>query len=223
MSEKWMKERSYPPEAVNEVLFWAMLPDMVLKVIGYHNRPMTHLEEPGYEGCAIHSTRKDLSVLYASPLVPVVRGLSCAAKVGLHLHLVQDRAYDAWISQWVDATRRDDGTWAYACTRSGEELDWWDVAYLKRWSWRCAWAHEFGEDILNVEVGGEHWLPEELMRYVDIAEANRFFHPEMKRCLGDLWKEESVQTHPPAKLLEYEDEMYEGLVRAWTAWEAELL
>lgn len=222
MSERWAKSRNMSDEMASELTFWSMAPDAFLALTGYSARPATHLEEPGYEGCALHRTREDLSALYVSPVVPVPVGLACAAKVGIHLHLVQDRTYDAWISEWVGAVHDEEcGAWRYFSKHGGHELSWTDVALLKRWSWRCAWIEELGNCLSESDLRGET-MPDELIRYLNIAKSNRFYHPAMEEALIELWTCEMEQSSPPEALAEHEKEMLDGLRKAWTAWESEL-
>lgn len=217
MSEKWMREHGYPEDMVEETLFWTMAPDMYTKVIGYQYRPLLHLEDPGYEGCAIHKTRENLAALYTSPCVPIPSKFACAARIGMHLHLVQDRAYDAWISQWIRAKKNEDGQWVYHAAHTGEELDWYDIEYLKRWSWRCGYVHEIGDMLSASDLAGDT-MPDVLMHYIDITKTNQFFHPAMKSALGALWQVEMKQVSVPDEFADVEEELYTGLQKAWTAW-----
>lgn len=171
----------------------------------------------------IHATREDLSRVYLLPCLPPSHNFACASRIGVHLHLVQDRAYDRWISRYIGQRADDtaDSGYAYWRLDTGTPLTPVDVAYTKRWSWRQGYLDACGEYLSEDEKMGvwPRYLEEEIMPHVM---ASPYWDSRMESGMHEFWEYSMRQVCLPDAMRELCDDMSKTLSYALTEWQAEL-
>lgn len=223
MSAKWLREQGLPEECVRETMIWCAWPDLVKAIVPDGARTYIHLEEDLSCRGQLHATREDLSRVYLLPCLPPSHNFACASRIGVHLHLVQDRAYDRWISRYIGQRAGDtaDSGYVYWRLDTGTPLTPVDVAYTKRWSWRQGYLDACGEYLSEDEKMGvwPRYLEEEIMPHVM---ASPYWDPRMESGMHEFWEYSMRQIRLPDAMRELCDDMSKTLSYALTEWQAEL-
>lgn len=225
MSLSWMNDQNMPDDAIDAILPWTMMPDVVQALYGKKMRAYVHMEsDPNCQG-QLHDMRvADFSKLFLSPECPVLRPpYGCAARVGVFMHYLQDQLYDEWIDTFIKQVSNPDGTYTYY-SRMGDkpELGTLDVLDLKRWSWieGLRYTYEKMDSNLNPALSLD-WTQKHIL---DRIKDNPYWHPAMSAYAKHYHKIAlSTDGKMPKVFAPWSDEVYQILHEAIDDWECLIL
>lgn len=220
MSLSWMKKKEMPEDAIDALLPWTMMPDVVQALYGKHVRAYVHMEEdPNCQG-QLHFMRvADFPKLFTSPECPILRPpYGCAARAGVTMHFLQDQMYDEWISTFIRQQDNGDGTYSYS-SRVGDkwEMTPADVLMLKKWSWIEGLRYSYEKLMGTSPAKSLDWMQENVL---DRIESSPYWHPAMSAYARHYHKIAlSSDGRMPERFEPWSDDVYRLLHEAIDDWE----